>query len=55
MKKKEKEKDIKQITNFIDKQIVYPCRICRKRNSCFIIKPKDEKCTGLEEGTPWEY
>lgn len=37
---------------FIDREKTTPCNICRKRVSC-VIRPKEGKCNGLEEGKPW--
>ena len=42
----------KKLEKLVDKNTAFPCRKCRKRDSCFI-QPKDGKCLGLEEGIPW--
>ena len=36
----------------IDRDETTPCKKCRKRCSC-VIRPKEGRCTSLEEGTPW--
>ena len=52
VKKKPKEESVEFKFIPIDRDKVFPCRICRKRVSCFI-RPRDGKCTSLEEGIPW--
>ena len=37
----------------IDRNWAKPCRDCRKRDSCFITRPYEERCASLEVGTPW--
>jgi hypothetical protein len=46
------KKESKLDFSFIDRETIFPCRNCRKNDSC-IIKPYDGKCLGFEEGVPW--
>ena len=56
MREKKKEPQptlpIKELDKVIDRESAFPCRLCRKRDSC-IVRPYDGRCTGLDKGTPW--
>jgi len=46
------KKEVKLDSTFFDRDSCFPCRNCRKHDSC-IMKPREGKCTALEVGIPW--
>ena len=47
----EKEKKI-ELVNLIDRENIFPCRKCRKNDTC-LLRPYDGKCVSFEEGITW--
>ena len=43
--------NLKQVS--FDYENSTPCKSCRKRTSC-LIRPREGRCTGHEEGIPWQ-
>jgi hypothetical protein len=55
-KKEKKEIDslpIREQLPPIDKNYAKPCKDCRKRDSCILLRPIKEQCSSFDEGTPW--
>ena len=51
----ENDKQKKEVNidfSYIDRKTAFPCRNCRKNDAC-IIKPRNGKCLGFDEGKSW--
>jgi hypothetical protein len=42
------------MSRVVDRETEFPCRTCRKRDSCLQI-PRDGKCVSLEVGEPFAW